>query len=240
MNMSSLWKAGLLVFVAVAAVACGGGGGGTGTTKPRIGFLNASFDSTALTFKIDGDVKASALGYLGSSASFIEEKQDSYDLAVQEDGSGNPDLDSFVTNFLNQKEYMVAAVGQENYGSEPLKRLRLVAPQIDLTLPNGNTSRIYFLHAFSRAAGFDTPAIDVRNPGDNPQYEVDAIDFGSTGTLTVDASTQTFVARRSGTESVYATSTFTFVSGGIYIGVVCGIENGTGTQAPKIQFIKVN
>jgi len=240
MNMSSVWKAGLLMCLAAAAVACGGGGGGSSSvTKPRIRFINASVDSTALTFKVNGDVDASGVTYGALSSGFIEKTQDSYDLSVRED-SGGDDFDSAVTNFLNNKEYLVGAVGLENWGGESLKRLRMIAPEIDLTAPNGNKSRIYVLHAFLRPAGFDTPNIDLRNPGDNPQYQVTNIGFGEIGTLTIDSSTQTFVARRSGTESDYVSQSFTFDSQGIYVAIVCGIEGQVGAQAPKIQFIKLN
>lgn len=240
MNMSSVWKAGLLMCLAAALVACGGGGGGgTDVTKPRIRFLNASPDSTALTFKVNGDVDATGVLYPGVSSQFIEKTQDSYDLSFLED-SGGDEFDSAVTNFLNNKEYLVGAVGLENWGGESLKRVRVVAPEIDLTVPNGNKARIYVLHAFIRAVGFDTPSIDLRNPGDNPQYQVTNIAFGDVGTLTIDASTQTFVARRNGTESVYATQTSTFDGGGIYVGIVCGVEGEVGAKAPKIQFIKLN
>ena len=95
-------------------------------------------------------------------------------------------------------------------------------------------------HAFLRSSGLDTPNIDLRNPGDNPQYKVENIAFASTGNLTIDSSTQTFVARRNDSESVYATQTFTFAPGGIYLAIVAGVEGQVGVQAPKIEFIKLN
>jgi hypothetical protein len=158
---------------------------------------------------------------------------------VHEDGV-NPELDAIAASFSNDNEYLIACVGLENFGTEFLKRLRLRSLAIDLTAPNGNKSRLYVLHAFNRSTGLETPNIDLRNPGDNPQYKVENIAFGDIGTLEIDASTQTFVARRNESESVYATNTGTFVPGGIYLVIVGGLEGAVGVQEPRIEFIKIN
>ncbi|MCC7229158.1 MAG: DUF4397 domain-containing protein [Fimbriimonadaceae bacterium] len=239
MNMKIGWNAGLLLVVAFSLSACGGGGGGQSINKPRLRYVNASPDVNPLSFLIDGSIKTTGIAYLGISPAFVDEDAKEYDMAVREDGELS-DLDSVVTGFENEKEYLVCVAGLKNFGSEFVKRLRLVTPQIDLTAPNGNKSRIYVFHAFLRSSGLDTPNIDLRNPGDNPQYKVENIAFASTGNLTIDSSTQTFVARRNDSESVYATQTFTFAPGGIYLAIVAGVEGQVGVQAPKIEFIKLN
>ncbi len=233
------WKAGLLLGAAMALSACGGGGGGSNQNKPRLRFVNASADALPLTFALDGDVKATGVTYPGLSANFFEEDQESYDVTVHEDGN-NPDFDAITAGFGNDKEFLIFAVGLKNFGTETLKRLRLFVSEIDLTVPNGSKSRIYVLHAFNRSAGLDTPNIDLRNPGDNPQYKVENVSYGSIGTLNIDASTQTFVARRSGSDSVYATKIATFDPGGIYLALVSGVEGEVGAQAPAIEFLKLN
>lgn len=234
------WKVGLIAAIAVSLVACGGGGGGGGSTNdPRIRYVNASPDTAPVTFTLDDGDEATGVGYLGLSSAFEDLEQESYDVSVREDGD-NPSLDAFTTQFTNDNEYLLACVGLKNFGSEPFKRLRLVNLQINLTAPNGSRSRIYVLHAFNREGGLDTPNIDMRNPGDNPQYKVENIAFGALGTLEIDASTQTFVARRNNSESVYATETFTFAGGGIYLAIVGGIENAGGVQTPQIEFIRLN
>jgi len=239
-TMRSGWKTGLVLLAATCAAACGGGGGGGGEVNdPRVRYVNASPDVSPVTFSLDGEDKATGVAYLNLSPSFVEEDQGSYDIAVREDGA-NPELDAIAASLANDQEYLVVCFGLENYGTEFLKRLRLANLQIDMTAPNGNRSRLYVLHAFNRAPGLDTPSIDLRNPGENPQYRVENIDFGTIKPLEIDASTQTFVARRSESESVYATNTGTFVPGGIYLTIVSGIENAVGAQAPVIQFIKIN
>ena len=224
---SSVLKLGLIAAVAASLVACGGGGGGGTVNDPRIRYVNASPDTDPVTFSLDDNDRATGVAYLDLSSAFQEEDQDSYDVAVREDGSTTA-LDAFTAQFQNENEYLVVCVGLKNYGSEPFKRIRLANLQIDLTPPNGNRCRIYVLHAFNREGGLDTPNIDLRNPGDNPQYKVENIAFGAIGQLSIDSSTQTFVARRNGSESVYATETFTFDGGGIYLGIVGGIENAVG------------
>lgn len=233
------WKTALLCTIGLVLAACGGGGGGSSPNKPRLRYLNASPDASPLSFSLDGNLRASGIGYLDLSPEFDEEDADSYDLTVKEDGD-NPDFDAITASFGDDREYMVFGVGLENFGTETLKRLRLFVSEVSLTAPNGNKSRIYVLHAFNRATGFDTPNIDLRNPGDNPQYKVENISYGTIGALEIDASTQTFVARRSSSESVYVTKTETFVGGGIYIGIVSGVENAVGPTAPAITFIRIN
>ena len=240
--MNCLWvKSAVAALMAVSLVACGGGGGGSssGVNDPRVRYVNASPDVSPVTFTLDGDAKATGVAYTDLSPSFVEEDQDTYDIAVHEDGA-NPDLDAIAAQFANDNEYVVACVGIENFGTEFPKRLQLRSLTIDLTTPNGNKSRLYVLHAFNRAPGFDTPNIDLRNPGDNPQYTVENIAFGNIGTLEIDSSTQTFVARRNDSESVYATNTGTFDPGGIYLVIVGGIEGAVGAQAPQLFFKKLN
>ncbi len=239
MMKSSAWKLGLFAAIAVSLVACGGGGGGGSVEEPRVRYVNASPDTLPLTFTLDDSDEATGVSYLSMSSRFEDEDADSYDVSVREDGD-NPALDAFTTQLANDNEYLLATVGLKNYGSEPFKRLRLVNLQINLNAPNGNRSRVYVLHAFNREGGLDTPNIDLRNPGDNPQYKVENIGFGAIGTLEIDSSTQTFVARRNNSESVYATETFTFAGGGIYLAIVGGIENATGTQTPQIKFLRLN
>jgi hypothetical protein len=233
------WKTSVVLVAALSMFACGGGGGGGGIeSKPRIRYVNASADTSPLTFTLDGNDQATGIAYLGLSA-LQQQEQNTYDLAVREDGS-NPDFDAIATVFQNDREYIVAAIGLENFGAEPLKRVRLFTPEINLTAPNGNRSRIHVLHAFNRSTGLETPAIDMRNPGDNPQYKVENIGYGSIGTLEIDASSQTFVVRRNASESVYVTNTATFDGGGIYLAIVSGVEAEVGALAPTLTFVKLN
>lgn len=232
------WKTSVVLIAALSMAACGGGGGGGVTNDPRLLYVNAAADTSPLTFSLDGNNQATGIGYKDLSP-LLEQEQNTYDLAVREDGD-NPDFDAIATGFQDDREYIVAAIGLENFGAEPLKRVRLFTPEINLTAPNGNRARIHVLHAFNRAVGLETPAIDMRNPGDNPQYKVENIGYGSIGALEIDASTQTFVIRRNNSESVYITNTGTFDGGGIYLALVSGVEAEVGLLAPTVTFIKLN
>lgn len=241
--MASIWdylaKAGLAALAMNALWACGGGGGGANTNPPRLRYLNGSPDSAPLTFKLDSDNRVTGVTYPGVSPNIDSVMQDGYDFAVAEDGD-NPDLDSAAFGIVNEHEYLVGAVGLKNFGDEFFKRLRLVVYDVNLTPPNGNRSRIYAINGFVRAVGFDTPAVDLRNPVENPTYKIENIAFGGIGTAEIDSSTQTFEARRNGSTTVYATGTGTFEPGGVYVAMIAGIEGGVGTQAPRIEFLRIN
>jgi len=239
--MRNIWKLGsrigILHLVAIAVFACGGGGGGRSFNQPRLAYLNGSPDAGNLTFTIDSQERTTGLAY--PTASPLDEiAAGGYDLAVHQDGD-NPDLDALAASLENEKEYLVSAVGLMNFGGEFFKRLRLTIFEINLTPPNGNRSRIYFVHGFVRDTGFDTPNLDLRNPGETPQYKIENVAFGSVGTTDIDSSTQTFVARVNGSDVVFATATGTFDPGGIYVALVSGQENGVGAMAPALTFIKI-
>ncbi len=232
-------KVGIVVVLACALTACGGGGGGgSKNNPPRLRYLNASPDAGPLTFKLDSEPRASGVTYPGVSPDLDTITQSDYDVSVSEDG-GN-DLDAQAVGFANEKEYLVAAVGLEDFGVEFFKRLRLVMYEVNLTPPNGNRSRIYGLNGFIRVPGIDTPNIDLRTPGETPQYKIENIAFAAVVSAEIDSSTQTFIARRSGSDSEYATGTFTFEPGGVYVAVFAGIENAVGAQAPRIEFLRIN
>jgi hypothetical protein len=240
LSIGALLKVMLAALTIAAMVGCGGGGGGgSSVPKPTIKFLNASPDSTALTFLMNDDVRASGLAYLESSPTFVTIDPNDYDMFVREDGSPE-DLDAITATLGADKDFVATAIGLENFGTENLKRIRIVPIEVDMTAPNGSKARLYILHTFNRQVGFDTPAIDFQSPGDNPQYKVTGINFAGAATLTVDSGSQTFEARRAGTENVYATATQALDAGGIYIVLFTGIEGQVGTQAPQLVFVKLN
>jgi hypothetical protein len=224
----------------VALTGCGGGGGGgSSVPKPTIRFTNVSPDSTSLSFLFDDDVKASGLVYLASTPTFAEVSANDYDIFVTEESTGDV-LDAITSTIQADKDYVIAAVGLETYGDEFEKRVRIVGTQVDLTAPNGSKARLYVLHGFNRSVGFSTPSIDFQSPGDNPQYKLTNIGFGQVQSIVVDAGSQTFEARRNGTENVYVTSTQTLDDGGIYLVIFSGIEGAVGAQAPQMTFQKLN
>jgi hypothetical protein len=229
---------GLVAIGALALVGCAGGGGGGGLPNPTIRYFNGSPDSTSLNFLLDDAVEASQLAYLESTPDFESVQARIRDLRVQEDGS-SIDLWSEVVDLQKDRHYLVSAVGIENFGSEPLKRLRLLFTELDRTAPNGTRARLLIVHGYNRAAGLETPPIDFQTPGDNPQFRVSDIAYANTATLEVDAGNWTFEARRQGTQTILVQQNITLEGGKIYAAYVLGIENGLGQHTPRIEFVEL-
>lgn len=214
------------------------GGSSQAAPDPTIRFINTSPDSGPLDFFLDEDLEGAALAFLASTAGFKSIESGPYDIGVFDAGTQN-NHDAIFVNLNRDKHYLVSAIGLVNYGTEAEKRLRLVLTEINRNAVNGNVARLIIFHAFARETGFQTPAIDFQNPGDNPQFKVENIAFASSKTLTVDAGNHDFEARRNESEHVYATANVTLGAGKIYAVFVTGIENGTGGLAPQIVFVEI-
>lgn len=244
------WTAGKKIWIAlglVAAIAgCGGSGGGTFTSAdPRLYFLSASSDSGPFDFNIDADKKASniAFGQLSPQATTTA---GDHDVVLLQAGTQNQ-LDALTNTFTADTDTLAFGVGLQNpdpndpFGNEKL--LRLAVQQVNLKTPNGTKARLIVVQGFSRASGFETPQVDLRPPGNNvPTGSTIAnIDFGTSQTIDVDTTQNTFVIRRSGTEQVYiGPVTFNLAAGSIYIVLVSGVEGATtGNLKPQMQLIKI-
>jgi hypothetical protein len=229
---------GLLVALGLVFLGCGGGGSGGGLPDPTLRFFNGVPDSIALNFLLDDRVEAGPLAYLASTPDFQREEAKTRDLRIQENGS-SVDLWAEIVDLLKDKHYLVTAIGLVNYGSEPLKRARTLFTEIDRLAPNGSRARLIIVHGYNRDTGLQTPAIDFQTPGDNPQFRASNIGYGTTTTLEVDAGNWTFEARRQGTENILVSQNVTLEGGKIYAAYVLGIENASGSQAPRIEFVEL-
>lgn len=227
-----------LALVGLGLAGCGGGSGGGGVPRPTVRFFNGSCDSTLLNFLLDDDVEAAQLAYLSSTPDFESVDAQERDLRIQEDGT-SIDLWSEVVNLVGDRDYLISAVGIENYGNETLKRIRTMFTEIDRTAPNGTRARLVIIHGYNREAGLETPAIDFQTPGDNPQFIASDIAYASSKVLEVDAANWTFEARREGTETILVQQNVTLGGGKIYAAYVLGVENGLSNQAPRIEFVEL-
>ncbi len=219
---------------------CGGSGSSSSaSTTAHVRVVNASPDSTSINFSLNDKVVASGLAYLSSSSSFANYSPDSYDVIATE-ASAVASLSDEVDTLSANTNYLVIGYGLENYGSEPLKRFAASPFTVDLSVPNGNKARIIVFNGFSRAAGFDTPAIDFED-GTTPQFPLTNIAFGATASELVDAGTISFQVTRNGTTQQYATDAGTaFAAGKVYLALVTGVEGQTGVEAPQIKYILLN
>lgn len=242
--MARSLTAALLVGVLAALMGCGGKSSSSTAPDPLVRFFNGSPDSVALDLLFDDSKEnktvriGSAVPYAAAAPNFVEVRNGSNDLILKE--NGDPfELWAQVIDAQLDRSYLVVAFGLANFGTEFEKRARFITFDIDRTAPNGNKARIYVFHAFNRAAGLDTPAIDFQTPGENPLFRVQDIPYGTPKELTVDSGTHTLQARNKGTEFVYVQRTVTLAAGKIYLALVSGVEDGVGALAPRIEFIEV-
>lgn len=236
--MLCLAALGLLLLIA----GCGGGGAGSGGADPTIFAINAVCDSNQVDFLIDDDVFASARAYMEHSANFQTTASGDRDIRMIETGTSN-EFWAEVAPLKKNEHYAVVGVGLINYPpGEDEKRAQIAPVNVDRIAPNGGKARVYVVHGFSRQSPFDTPNIDFQTPGDNPKFKIQDIPFAKNKNFVVDAdgvTPETYEARRAGTETILAQATVVLQGGKIYAAVVGGVENGTGQQTPRIEFIEL-
>lgn len=224
------------------AAGCGGGGGGSSSggnsNRPTYEVLNASPDSTGLDFRINDDQVATSLPYGSSSGAFNSLKPDLYDVNVHPTGAAQ-DAWSEAFNFTDGNDTAVVAFGLQTFGDEYYKRLRLAFVPVDRNAPNGTKARLFVLNAFNRAPGFENVSLDFKNPGDNPQYDIEGISFGASSEVEVDAGSQSFDMRVNGAEQVIVSKTLQLGAGKIYLVLLTGVEDATGTKAPDMKLIEL-
>lgn len=232
-----------LAAAALLAAGCGGGGGGGSSNgdsnRPTYTVVNASPDTTnGLDFRVNDDQVATALAYGSTSPSFKAIKPDLYDINLHPSGAAQ-DAWSEAYNFTNGNDTAVVAFGLQNFAEEYYKRLRLSFVTVDRNAPNGTKARLIVFNAFNRATGFENVSLDFKNPGDNPQYDAEGISFGSSTAFDLDAGSQTFDMRFNGAEQVIVSKTLQLGAGKIYLVLLTGIENASGTQAPDMKLIEL-
>ncbi|MBX3112906.1 MAG: DUF4397 domain-containing protein [Fimbriimonadaceae bacterium] len=226
---------------------CGGSGGGFVDADPRVFFLNASTDAGASDFLVDDTAKATGLDFMGKSADWVQlGLQDNtstggYDISVAPTGGGL-DYDRVAQQLTANSSTVLALVGEKTPADgDSAKILRLVSFTVNRVQPNTGKARLVVFNAFNRSTGQGTPAIILKNPGENPQFQSGAVNPGESATMEVDAGTFTWEAKRSDAEAVYATATSTVASGKLYLVVVAGVEgNADAAKQPKITFVPLS
>lgn len=238
---------GWLVVLMIAG--CGGvvNEGDARKLDPLVKVFNLSPDTPTLDFYMNNELYEGNVEYIGStkdfqSVKFLDPDEDEglYDVSAVPSGALG-DLDRITSQLAREKAFLYMGIGLQNPGTELSKRFRITQTEIVRDKPVGNKANLLVVHGLSLAPGSETPSISLQTPGDNPQFRVTDIAFGSSKPLTIDAGTFTFEARRADTDnSIYATSTFNFESGGLYLVAVTGVQGRTGAQAPKITFLQMS
>jgi hypothetical protein len=233
------WIGPLALMASVLLFGCGGGGGSSsGPSNPTVRYINSVPDSTALNFRINEQPAATKIPYLGSSPSFTAVSPNTYDFDVTENGQ-TVSLDAVALALAAGADYAVIALGEENFGTEFAKRARLLVQPVNRAAPNGTKARLIVVNAFNEATGVPTPSIDFTNPGNNPTFSLTGIVPGTGQELDIDAGSQEFIARQTGSQGSYVDQTFNFASGGVYVMLVTGINGDNGAEAPAIDQIQL-
>lgn len=224
--------------VALVILGCGGSSTTAEVPDPVIRFINASPTATAVDMSVNETQLGNNVGFMGSSPNFVSFDPGEYDIAVQQDGDpDNYDIEVYTMNA--DQSYISLAIGILNpVAEETDKRLRPVTFQMDRLRPNGDKARLIVVHAYVSAEGTQTPGIDFQNPGDNPRIRETNIAFGGARGILVDSGSNTFVARRTGSEEeLFTPVTTTFEAGKIYAAVVSGLEGGA--NPPTIRYVEL-
>lgn len=218
---------------------CGGGGGSSGgSNNPTVRFFNAVPDSVALDFALNDAVDAASITYNGSNPNFLSVPPSNYDISITEHGQ-TESLWAITDPFVAGTDYTVVALGEENYGTETLKRAQLLVVPVNRYPPNGTKAQLYIVNGFEESAGVPTPSIDFTNPGQNPTFSADGIAPANSASLLVNAGSQDFIVRQSGSQGNYVEKTLNLASGSVNLIIVSGINGATGAEAPEIQLISL-
>ncbi|MFW5697704.1 MAG: hypothetical protein ACOCX1_04005 [Fimbriimonadaceae bacterium] len=200
---------------------------------PTIRFINGSPDVGAIDFYLNNDIVGNSFDYLDDNSRFLtvdfpdEFLEQSWDLIAQE-ANGVREFDAVATEFERNTHSMVVLFGLEDpLVSELEKRARLEIVEVDRLEPVGNRARLVIFHGFNREEGKQTPAIDFKNPGDNPLFAAENIAYGESQVLSVEAGTNTWNVERSDAEGdvIYTSEELTLEGGHIYFVLVSGLEN---------------
>lgn len=239
MHRRSFFKVICACLAAVVIAACGGGGTKFAVEGPELRFVNASPNSSAMTFFLDVSRMGSSLPYLGSTASFIEVDSGDKDIVAVEDST--PESEVRIAQVLaDDVDYLVLAYGLVTPPNTELdKRLSLAVLNVDRQAASDSQARVIVFNAYVAALGAGNPSIDFRNPGDTPAVNVQNITYGSSQTTIIDAGIQTFQARFAAEEGVLAgPQTFTVEGGRTYLAVVTG-QDGDPVNPPTISFVRL-
>jgi hypothetical protein len=230
----------LLAGALFAAHGCGGGGSSSSSDAPdpAVLFYNGVSDSLPYDFLLNDSTEASNIAYRESSANFVSTEPRVTQVLARHTGTTN-EIWAQDYDLQRDRDYVISMLGIENFGTEFQKRARLFRTEVDRKVPNGSTARIVVVHGFARSAGLDTPNIDFQNPGNNPQVRLTNIAFGASQSRLIDATSQTFQARRNGTEFVFAERTFTFEAGKVYMVYVVGVEGAAAPNDVRIEIVEI-
>lgn len=270
MKTTSLLQFGISLTALIILAGCGGGGDSrsSGLPDPEIRFLNITLPPVGSTPGTDPglDIVLSSQnnpeavrrnGILFGEMSpnfqeidFIEESDGAYDTSIRKSGQIG-EFDREYSPFQKNTDTLIMGMGLQDSGGENRKRARVLFVQIDRKAPTGNC-RIYFLNAFLRSPGLDTPSVTLQNIdlGDpnsieNPSFKIQNVEYAALKSESLPPGPLTLIVRRnfdagSGALVEYARTNFNFEAGKVYFAVITGQEaNPIAAWQPSIKIYEM-
>jgi hypothetical protein len=199
---------------------------------------NAIPDVSSVDLFADKTQQFSLVGFgAASTTAFIETDLEEpvifYDL--YEGGTSNP-IDSISVDKNDEQSVHLFALGAFTATPGNLQPIaRLVPVTVDRRTPQGN-ARIVFVHGYVRAAGTQTPNVDLMLQGTPTPVQAD-VAFADSRVFTRPAGTYTFEVRIAGLLSgtFLTNQVITLQANKVYIFMLQGLEGGAGPIAPKIE-----
>jgi hypothetical protein len=220
----------IIIIAAATMLACGGSGGGT-PLRTYVKFVNCAPDSSAgIDFLVNG-VVVNTSAYLGDSA-IQSRTPDDVDLSIRSVGS-TEELDTIAQLFEADATYLVLATGLTSFSTEFSKRAIVAPVRIDRSRPSGNKARVIVVNALVGEADFPDPVIDFQD-GNLPRFPFSDLNFGTHQSQVLDADSYAYEARFDNSDLAYATRTISFEAGKVYLVIIGGRVEATGSQAPQI------
>jgi len=248
--MSVAWR----VFALAALVIATGCGGGTITDigdadkpGPHVLFFNVSPDAGPLDFYLDDVRYAASVAYVTGltgvqqfiDVPFLDDENGTYDIGARPEGGGeDTELDLTAQALARDANTFVTAFGKvtidETDPSDNDKIFQILVINLTLTRPNGNKARIIAFNGFMRSQSNINVNMSIQTPGDNPQFKVTDVPFGTFKEALVDSGTFTYQLRRADVDDsvIYAEKVVDLAPGGTYVVFMSGIEKANPNDPP--------
>jgi hypothetical protein len=224
----------LLLSAALLASLYGCSGGGQTLANYFYRFTNSIPDLAGVDWFLDDNLETSNQAYLQSS-SYVEvvNEETLAFFDAFEAGTQNV-IDAVVIQKEDEMSSHLFTLGLRTPGSQQ-PAARILHARITRTTPPGSNARIIFVHGYARAAGVQTPAVDIYRTG-RISAELENLGFGDAQEGQLAAGSYDFTVRIAGTQqgSLIVRNGLVLEAGKIYILLLKGIEGQGGLLTPDI------
>ncbi len=229
----------IIALIAVFFLMPGCGGGGSSLKPWFYRFTNAVPNVSGLDLYRDKVIVDSNRGYL-SSSDYVEMTEDepSFFFDIFEALTSNV-IDSIVVDRVDEQSIHIIAIGTNAPGpGNPQPVARMVPFIITRSTPSGN-ARVIFVHGFQKAAGQQTPNVDIVRSGQIAPI-IEDLEFGRNAVRSLTPGTYDFTIRQAGLlkGEIFSKTGVVLEAGKIYLFLLKGVEGSLAPFDPDIQIIE--